>query len=216
MPLQSKTGKLGPNPIDIQSAQKSSDLNQQIHCHVEDVHTKLDEIYGWFTSNLKNRTTNFDVPRQSFTSQEDVSLGPTFSLYMESPNNNNIVPICENVRFDPEWLQNSTNQRVFKCQCNSTGTAYGSGHQEHLACYSCMHARIIPLRNLRLIKFHSIPDEPDYPFEWTLPIVEDLAILSPNIQNYFFGDTKDSAVAYVSDFKLSASGILTRTRNGPP
>lgn len=143
MLLPSQTGKQGCSYlIDSQTAQPPRVLNQKIDRQVDDVHQKLDEIYGWFTSNLKNRS-DFNEPRQSFRPKGDVSSVLTFSLYMESPDNHDLVPICENACFDPGWLQSSTNQRVFKCQCYLVGTAYGGGHHEHLSSYSCMHAPII-------------------------------------------------------------------------
>ncbi|KAJ5828077.1 uncharacterized protein N7525_006330 [Penicillium rubens] len=130
------------NSLNLAVAVTNRVLNQKIDRQVDDVHQKLDEIYGWFTSNLKNRT-DFNEPRQSFRPKGDVSSVLTFSLYMESPDDHGLVPICENACFDPGWLQSSTNQRVFKCQCYLVGTAYGGGHHEHLSSYSLSSMSLI-------------------------------------------------------------------------
>lgn len=128
--------------IGVHAAQTPRELNQKIDRQVDDVHQKLDEIYGWFTTNLQNRT-NFNEPHKSCRPKEDVSSALTFSLYMESPDSHDVVAICENACFHPGWLQSSTNVRVFKCQCYLIGTAYGSGHHEHLSSYSCVYASLI-------------------------------------------------------------------------
>ncbi|OQE69857.1 hypothetical protein PENNAL_c0127G05049 [Penicillium nalgiovense] len=173
--------------IGVHAAQTPRELNQKIDRQVDDVHQKLDEIYGWFTTNLQNRT-NFNEPHKSCRPKEDVSSALTFSLYMESPDSHDVVAICENACFHPGWLQSSTNVRVFKCQCYLIGTAYGSGHHEHLSSYSCV-----------------ILYESHRPFEWTIAILENLAILSQSLQTYVFGNTKYQPIARSGNYHGSTS-----------
>jgi hypothetical protein len=114
-----------------------SESHQKMGSQVDDVHEMLGEIYNWFTSNLKGRTTSFYEPSPTPSRpQTDMSLGLTFSLQMESAHSHDIA-ICENACFDPEWLRASTEQRVFKCQCPAV---HGGMHDRDLSQYSCMSA----------------------------------------------------------------------------
>ena len=100
-----------------------------VHEQVDMIHTKLEEIYNWFTDNLREKNTM--VPqRQAYTPLDATNnacvQGMTFAVYCE--HNARRLLICPRVSFQDDWvsIKISTGPRgIFKCCCEAVDVSNG-------------------------------------------------------------------------------------------
>ncbi|RLM00032.1 hypothetical protein CFD26_107921 [Aspergillus turcosus] len=166
------------NSLNLTIAVLNSDINQKMGQKVEDVHGMLGEIYAWFTSNLQGRTMSFYNPSSE---QQQKPLELSFSLHLGDYELFDTAALCDNASFNAEWLR-IPDQPVFKCNCQLRRTRYGDIHDEELMQYFRGSNRI--------------PNELDCAFEWTIAVVENMAVLWQNIPAYLSYNPKHKPINY--------------------
>lgn len=98
-----------------------------VHEQVDMIHTKLEEIYSWFTDNLREKNTM--VPqRQAYTPPDATNnacvQGMSFAVYCER--NARRLLICPHASFQDDWVSAkvSTGPRgIFKCCCEAVSVS---------------------------------------------------------------------------------------------
>lgn len=95
----------------------------------------LQDIYSWFTSNLKGRAMD---SHKSSSNSQDNSPEVVFSLYPGSHDPCDLVSICDNASFNSEWFKDS-NKPVFRCNCQLQQTMHRGIHDEDLSQYLGVH-----------------------------------------------------------------------------
>lgn len=91
----------------------------------------LQDIYAWFSSNMKGRTMSF---HESSSRPQEMPPELAFSLHSGSHESYDHAPICDNASFNSEWFEDS-NKPVFKCNCQLQKTMHGDIHDEELSQY---------------------------------------------------------------------------------
>lgn len=100
-----------------------------VHEQVDMIHTKLEEIYNWFTDNLREKNTM--VPQhQAYTPPDATNnacvQGMTFAVYCE--HNARRLLICPHASFQDDWVSIKVSagpRGIFKCCCEVVDVSNG-------------------------------------------------------------------------------------------
>lgn len=100
-----------------------------VHEQVEMIHTKLEEIYNWFTDNLREENTS--VPQRQAYALPDATNNAcvqrvTFAVYCERDARR--LLICPRASFQDDWVSTNVSaggRRIFKCCCEAVDVSNG-------------------------------------------------------------------------------------------
>ncbi len=108
------------------------------------IHTKLDEIYNWFTETLKYQkeisTPHHEALEVPNVMNDTSILRMTFAIHSEQPNTSQRLLICPQAAFHDDWMtfrESGNTYSIFDCCCERVGSH--TGGQAHYS--SRTHAK---------------------------------------------------------------------------
>jgi len=116
--------------------------------HVENMHTKLDEIFEWFKQNLEKgplETAHSSLPHQPGVQvQSHNSIYFSVSIQTITGRENRKLS-CLRAKFRENWLDEDDPFRsalsIFQCCCSPTSTAIDHAEALHVSCKTRTLAR---------------------------------------------------------------------------